>query len=228
MTRSNSALGIPFKSDQILVRQGFTAGYSVEHQQSLWVSYILKGENLALPPFPREKFFAVDPDVKGIPAKPQDYTRTGFDRGHLAPAADMAYSEATMKESFLMSNISPQIPECNRIRWLEAEKLLRQWAAKEQMLYVITGPCFAPGKNPKLGNTSITVPQGFFKAVMDLTEPCKMIACYVENAPGCQLRFISVDELEQLTGGDFFDLLEDDWEESLECQFDIMLWSTGN
>ncbi|MBR2625173.1 MAG: DNA/RNA non-specific endonuclease [Lentisphaeria bacterium] len=225
MTQSNHALGIPVKEGQILIRKGYSAGYSSIEKQSLWVSYILYAENLQKTPFPREKFFITDWEVDGTPATSKDYIRSGFDRGHLAPAADMAYSKETMKESFLMSNISPQVPECNRIYWLNTEKQIRQWALKEKCLCVVTGPVFSPEGKRKLGKSDITVPVKFFKAVMDLTYPYKMIACLVDNDRKENVRFLSVDELEKITGYDFFDKLDDALENELESQCDLAQWS---
>ncbi len=162
------ALGIPYKTDLMLTRQGFALGYSKKYRQALWVSYILTSENLKTPKVRRLDGFSPDPAVKYRPVQPKDYLRTGYDRGHLAPAADMTYSLEPMKNSFFMTNISPQIPGCNRGIWKRLEKQIRLWALKEHKLCVITGPVFRK-YNKRMGEAKIPVPYAFYKVVLDMT-----------------------------------------------------------
>ncbi len=219
----NDALGHPCQSDMVLEYTGFTLGYSYTHRQALWASYILSGENLRNPVTGRTGQFVSDPQVPQA-VKPSDYRNSGYDRGHLVPAADVAYSATAMRESFFMTNISPQFPECNRRVWLDVEKLVRRWALKEEFLYVITGPYFA-GQCDLLSAGGVVVPTGFFKAVLDLTEPYKMIAVYVTHErSGGEICFMSVDELESMLGYDFFDRLDDGVENMLEASFESDLW----
>ena len=106
------AYGIPQETDLLLSRTGFSIGYSQKYRQAIWVSYILTAEQLEKKQIDRINVFQVDPAVKYHPVLPQNYSGTGYDRGHLAPAADMTYSVETMKYSFFMTNISPQIVAC--------------------------------------------------------------------------------------------------------------------
>ena len=224
----NCALGKPSFCDQVIERRGFTTGYSNLHRQPLWVSYILSAENLTGIQVKRTDKFLTDPLIKHDPVIPKEYARSGFDRGHIAPAADMAYSPETMAESFYMSNMSPQLPYCNRKSWLSVETLMRKWALKEKKLYIVAGPVFSRffGKVPE--KFRVTVPGHFFKAVLDLTPPHKMIAFVVPNSStggkNAESFAISVDELEKLTGYDFFDLLDDDLENKLEKQCCFEEW----
>lgn len=219
----NDALGHPCQSDMVLEYTGFTLGYSVFYRQALWASYILAGENLRHPVTGRTGQFVSDPQVPQA-VKPSDYRNSGYDRGHLVPAADVAYSVTAMRESFLMTNISPQFPECNRRVWLDVEKLVRKWALKEEFLYVVTGPYFT-GQCDLLSAGGVVVPTGFFKAVLDLTEPYKMIAVYVTHErSGGEVRFMTVDELENMLGYDFFDRLDDELENELESRCDWEIW----
>lgn len=222
----NHALGIPAESDQLLEKRGFTLGYNNIHRQALWVSYILEADKLHAEKVKRKNVFYTDKSIKKFPIKPQEYNKSGYDRGHLAPAADMAYSDESMTDSFFMSNISPQLPVCNRRNMLAVENLIRKWALTEKRIYVVTGPVFGNRDN-SFGDPPITVPSAFYKAVLDLTPPYKMIALIVPNA-NCETDIenwaVSVDELEELTGYDFFSELDDDTENTFEKQFDLTDW----
>ena len=89
--------------------------------------------------------------------------QSGYDRGHLCPAADMTHSAEAMEETFLMSNISPQLPVFNRGIWKSLEKQVRDWGEKER-IYIVTGPVFKDNKG-KIGRTGVTVPGFFYKVV---------------------------------------------------------------
>ena len=93
--------------------------------------------------------FREDKKVPSGSAKPSDYTKSGYDRGHLCPAADMTHSAEAMEETFLMSNISPQLPVFNRGIWKSLEKQVRDWGEKER-IYIVTGPVFKDNKG-KIG-----------------------------------------------------------------------------
>ena len=119
-------LGIPVEPDLLLQKTGFTLGYSLRYRQAVWVAYTLTAENLQAKQVRRRDKFRADPEVKKYPVQPKDYARSGYDKGHLAPAADMTYSLPSMENSFLMTNISPQIPGCNRGIWKRVENQVRR------------------------------------------------------------------------------------------------------
>ena len=219
-------LGIPRETDLLLVRRGFAIGYSSRYRQAVWVSYILSAGHLALPQLKRTAKFQADPAVRKDPVRSQEYDRSGFDRGHLAPAADMTYSFETMRNSFYMTNISPQLPGCNRGIWKRLETQVRRWAAKEGELYVITGPIF-DRKPKRMGRRGIPVPVAFYKVILDLTPPRKMIAFIIPNE-GSKRRLNSfvttVDAVEKLTGCDFFSALDDEEENALESVSEFAAW----
>jgi len=218
--------GIPEEPDLLLSRRGFAVGYSRRCRQAIWVSYILSSERLTMPPVKRSNRFQPDPALKVRPVRPRDYTRTGYDRGHLAPAADMTYSMETMEHSFFMTNISPQLPGCNRGIWKRLETQVRRWALREGRLCIVTGPVFAvDGK--MMGRTDIPLPVAFYKVILDLTPPYKMIAFVIPNAPSkrrLQSFVLTVDEVEKLTGCDFFSGLDDALENELEKRSDFNEW----
>ena len=158
--------------------------------------------------------------------RPRDYAGSGFDKGHLAPAADMTYSLPSMNNSFLMSNISPQHPGCNRGIWKRLETQVRKWALKEKKIRVITGPVFS-SEPAVAGKSDIPVPVAFYKVILDLTPPEKMIGFIVPNQSSKRrvASFaLSVDEVENATGYDFFSELDDEIENRLESSCSFQSW----
>ena len=222
----NLQLGIPAESDQVIDRSGFALGYSSSRRQALWVSYILTAEHLNAPQVKRSNKFRPDPLLKFTPVRPQQYDRTGFDRGHLAPASDMTYSRETMEQSFFMTNISPQLPACNRGIWKRIETQIRAWARQESQLYVVTGPVFS-GEARFMRDTDVHIPDAFYKVALDLTPPMKMIAFIVPNRASkkpVRSFVVSVDEVEAVTGMNFFSNLDDRIEAELEKCSEIGEW----
>ena len=209
--------GTPSIPDQLLTRKGFSIGYSKKERQAIWVCYILTSDNLDLPKVARSNIFLPDPLVEK-PVHPRDYRKTGYDKGHLAPAADFTYSEETMRNSFYMSNISPQVPGCNRGIWKRLEQQVRNWARREERICVITGPIFSP-EDKSMKDTGIRIPCAFYKVILDTTPPQKMIGFIIPNETTKKRLgsfIVTVDEVEKATGCDFFSGLPDEQEEKLE------------
>ena len=223
----NLLLGNPSKADIVIDRRGFAVGFSNKHRQPLWVIYKLTAEELQTEPHKRSNRFRHDHLIRQS-AYPKEYTRSGFDRGHLAPAADMVFSKQTMLDSFLMSNMSPQLPGFNRGVWKRLEDLVRTIALKEKEIYVVTGAIFPSAAEAKhLQSGSITIPAAFYKVIYDLTPPQKMIGFIIPHRSSdqpLQVFAVSVDEVEKQTGLDFFSKLPDDLEERLEMVFLIKKW----
>ena len=222
----NLIFGVPAESDLILNRKGFSLGYSKKYRQALWVSYILTAEESTAKKVRRSNAFKVDPAIRYRPVLPKDYKKSGFDKGHLAPAADMSFSVESMKNSFYMSNISPQLPGCNRGIWKRLESKVRLWAQKEEMLCIVTGPVFKK-RNRRMKESKLPIPYAFYKVIFDMTPPHKMIGFLIPNdTTKKQLPafVVSVDQLELLTGFDFFSELEDSLENTLEGRSDFNAW----
>ena len=110
--------------------------------------------------------------VTGLIATNADYTRSGYDKGHMAPAADMKWSPQAMEESFYFSNMCPQHPQLNRRGWKNLEEKIRDWAIADSAIIIICGPIVA--KQPKtIGKNKVVVPQQFFKVVLSpFVKPC--------------------------------------------------------
>ena len=226
----NLTLGIPGACDQVVEREGYALGYSRKYKQPLWVSYrITKEEAGAQTASRREAAFYDDGDVLGS-AKLEDYRRSGYDRGHLAPAGDMKFSTKAMRESFSMANISPQVNAFNSGVWHRLEQYVRLAAAREGSLLVVTGPIFIEDEEcpPKyIGAGKVRVPEFFYKVIYDETPPCKMIGFILANKAskrGLDFFAVSVDEVEEATGLDFFGGLPDEVEGSLESKVDMSEW----
>ena len=132
-----------------------------------------------------------------------DYRRSGFDRGHLTPSADMP-DAVSRDESFSLANIVPQDPTNNRHIWADIEQSVRRIARRNRAIYVVTGPIFE--QDPSHIKGGAAVPAALFKAVLI---PGEGAAAYVsENSGTRNWRVISIDALTQLAGVDPFPSLD--------------------
>lgn len=138
------------RSSFFICHKGFALQYAVPVRSALWVAQHLKAEDLDEPTVTREQE-NFRPDARlpeGITPTPDRFTRTGYDRGHLAPAADFVENPAGMSHSFYTSNIVPQDPTMNRGIWARLEKNVRAWAKQKGEVYVVTGPIYYADSRP--------------------------------------------------------------------------------
>ena len=171
--------------------------------------------------------FRSDPQIPTESATPSDYRRSGYDRGHLAPAADMAFSARTMADSFFMSNMSPQKPAFNRGIWKDLEALVRYFAIKEQRIVVVTGPILPREKTITIGANKVTVPTHYYKVIFDLTPPRKMIGFILPNEGSDEplaAFAVTVDAVEKATGLNFFSKVPKEEQERLERTISVKAW----
>ncbi len=223
----NLSLGIPGPADTVIDRPGYALGYDELHEQPAWVIYRLTSEELRTKVSTRSNDFRADPDIPTGSATPADYKKTGFDRGHMAPAADMAFSVRTMSDSFYMSNMSPQAPQFNRGIWSKLEKQVRRFAVTEQEVYIVTGPILPQSPSLTIGENKVTVPNAYYKIVYDRSPPQKMIAFILPNAGSSeplQSFVVTVDRVEEITGLDFFPKLPQPQQEELERTITMENW----
>jgi endonuclease G, mitochondrial len=213
--------------DEIEHYSGFSLKYSEEYEQAEWVAYQLTAEEVQ-GTVDRTDNFQADQNISTGSAVLEDYRGSGYDRGHLAPAADMKWSATAMKESFLMSNMSPQTPEFNREIWKKLEHRVRQWAEENDELYVVTGPVLTDGPYPVIGPNNVAVPRRFYKVILDYREPgIKAIGFILPNEKcGTLLSVfaVTIDQVETVTGIDFYPALPDAEEDTLESTLDLRLW----
>lgn len=196
----------------------FTLSYSGKDKQAEWVAYSLT-PNLINGPQKRASKFMADPKITdGV--GPSNYTKSGYDRGHLCPAADMKLNSVSMNETFYMSNMSPQAPSFNRGIWSKLEDKVRDWALQKNGVYVVTGPLL--NKSCGVVSNSITVPCAYYKIVFKQTKSgVEAIAFMLPNAGSSSSLnqfVVSIDYLETLTGIDFFASLSDIEEAKFESQ----------
>ena len=209
------------KQGQVIHRTGYTLAYDAKTRTPQWVAWELtKKETQGT--VERSNDFQPDPDVKGAKVVTKDYSHSGYDRGHMAPAADMKWSKKAMMESFYMSNICPQDHNLNTSDWSELENKSRQWARRFGKVYIVCGPIYNGKRNEYIGDHRVKVPDAFFKVVL-INEKKKQCAMgfYFENEAGerkLQEYLVPVDRLEQLTGMDFFSALPDNLEDRLEAE----------
>lgn len=222
-------LAIPFSNnpENIVRHSGFSLSYSEEHEQAAWVAYVLSSKETE-GKIPRSNNFREDPSIISGSAKLTDYKGSGYDRGHLAPAGDLKWSESSMKDSFYLSNMSPQVPGFNRDIWKRLEEWTRDQTMINGEIIVITGPVLTDGPYEEIGVSGVDIPKRYFKVLLDYTEPdIKAIGFIMENKTSKEdiLNFaVSIDKVEEITGLDFLYLLEDKLENNIESELSLHMW----
>ncbi len=215
------------QDDQIVEHEGYTLAYSEPIEQAKWVAYRLTAANLNKKVAKRQDNFEEDPDVRSGSATLNDYKASGYDRGHLAPAADFAWSQLAMDGTFYLSNISPQVPDFNSGIWNRLEEKVRVWGAKNKELFIVTGPIVEKGAK-KIGRSKVSVPQKYYKVILDISEPeIKAIGFILKNEASEKnfMEFaVTIDVVEKETGLDFFPMVPDDLEKKLESSINKNLW----
>jgi endonuclease G, mitochondrial len=210
----------------IVSHLGYTLHYVEQYEQADWVVYILTAAHLK-GNFPRNGNFRSDPAVKTFSASLDDYRGSGYDRGHMAPAADMKWSKKAMSESFYLSNMSPQKHEFNAGIWEILENQVRDWVKENGEVAVVTGPVLKANLE-RMGKSRVAIPKYFYKVVLDYTKPeYKAIAFVLPNEAASSPLYnyvVTVDSVEHLTGIDFFPVLPDSLENSLEAGVNPALW----
>ncbi|PYE52857.1 DNA/RNA non-specific endonuclease [Deinococcus yavapaiensis] len=151
---------------RFLCRQGYATLHDPDLKVPLYVAEHLK-EGDANGAVPRNDDFEPDPDLSsGERAELTDYRGSGFDRGHMAPAADFSDDATEMQQSFYLSNMVPQNGVMNQGIWAGLESAVRSCAKRVGDLYVITGPLF-DGPRRTIGESRVAVPSGLYKIVID-------------------------------------------------------------
>ena len=204
---------------------GFTSYFNPETHIPNCVAYeIIESETTG--DEPRKKSFEADHTIDGC-AESSDYRNSGYDRGHMAPAADMKWSKVAMDESFLMTNICPQVKSLNSGIWHRLEQRVREWAARDSSIIVVCGPIFTPGKPvEQIGEIGVAVPHRFFKALYAPGRNIGIAFIFDNDKVKGELRkyAVTIDSVERETGLDLFYNLPDDIENEVENQCNYKLW----
>lgn len=205
---------------------GHILSFNAKTKNPNWVAWELTAEE-TIGRISRSNRFWTDDDIKGCPNY-RDYRRSGYDRGHMAPAADMKWDQEAMNHSFALSNICPQDKELNAEAWNTLENKCRQWAQRDSALIIVAGPIFDSPKKEYIGN-KIRVPDAFFKVILApyVSNP-RAIGFIFPNyyAPGNLANYsYTIDEIERITGFDFFPALPDSIEEIIERSTSFTEWN---
>ncbi len=235
-------IGLPrvVPGEEVIFHKAYALVYAEAYEQAKWVAHVILPD-VANGNEKRTNDFRPDNSVKTGSAEDADYfLKTpnqhhgyhnedfGYDRGHLAPSADFRYSKSAISESYLYSNMSPQLPAFNRGKWADLEELLRQYVMRNQVqLYVVTGGILRPGlKKIEKGINKVSIPEQYFKVALDYTN--KRAIGFVMPNQKCENQVMdyacNIDSIETLTGIDFFANLPDREENVLEKNIDIHQW----
>jgi endonuclease G, mitochondrial len=221
---------LPSHAGELVHHTHYSISYIEAHEQAEWTAYMMDRNMLNAPNVPRHKEFYEDPLVTTHSARHNDYSGSGYTRGHMVPAGDMAFDEVAMRETFYMSNMSPQLRQFNNGVWKELEENIRDWTYKAETLYVVTGPILS---NPikSIGKSSkVTVPSAFYKVLLDYKNK-KAIGFIIPHEmtdKPLQDFMVAIDDIEKATSIDFFEsMFSDTEEEKLESTFDPSLWNVS-
>lgn len=232
VSSQNLASLLPSITDGILVQHTqITLSYSQKHKQAEWVAYELSQNKLSANKVSRNGFsFIPDPKIASISAHPTDYVGSGYDRGHLCPAADMAFDSIALLETFYMSNISPQSRAFNQGVWREIESKTRAWASTFGKILVITGPILSKPGLESIGKKKVTVPIGFFK-ILFAQEYQQAVGFIVPNQrtekDPMQYAF-HVDYVEEIANINFFPNLPLETQSAIESRLDLSFWNNSS
>ena len=212
---------LPVSNCEVINHTYYSLSYSELHEQAEWVHYRLSSEMIN-GSFKRTNNFRQDKKVSTGSASSADYLKSGYERGHLAPAGDMKLSYNMMSESFLLSNISPQNPSFNKGGWKTLEKLVRSWASKSS-LYISTGGILTGSILNKIGKNNVSVPNRFYKIIFNPNNQ-EVISFIMPNSKinkDLDYYIVTVDAIEEITGIDFLSDLDDEIENKIESKIDV-------
>lgn len=216
-------------TDCIIEYNGYTVSYDEAARIPAWVAYELTSEEANCTIGRSGKNFRPDDKAKVVQADNYDYRSSGWSRGHMAPAGDFKWDDGAMWDTFFYTNCCPQDEKMNNGSWHVLENKVRTWARQFGSVFVVTGPIVGQNQEGKIGPHKITVPDAFFKALLVYKdESYHGIAFVMFNNPtkqGLSDSYLSINELEKLSGFDFFPSLDDSIEETIEDEVDLKFWN---
>ncbi|MCQ2272627.1 MAG: DNA/RNA non-specific endonuclease [Bacteroidales bacterium] len=205
---------------------GYTVDFNADWHIPNWVAYELTADELQGEE-ERAKNFRPDPSLIDVCPDTKEYSHSGYDRGHMAPAADMKWSRKAMEESFYLSNVCPQLYNLNSGDWQELEIRVRRWASDFGSVYIVCGPIVNPGYQT-IGSMKVAVPSAFYKVLLCQNKGQWQAIGFVFKHEAGHKKLVnyckSIDEVEKMTGIDFFYLLDDKIENSIEASFSASDW----
>ena len=220
-----SGLEIPVMSKSlnypIIKHKAYTLAFNPNYKTPHWVGWELTAQE-SEGEAERDDQFIPDPKANGHSAYSSDYSRSGYDRGHMAPAGDMKWDAMAMSESFYMTNICPQVHSLNAGKWNSLEKKCRELAKKFGKVYITCGPIYTSKKPKVIGANRVAVPDAFYKVILipnaNNGEPIAMGFVFQNKKEVRTLisHQLTVDRVEEMTGLDFFADLPDEIENKIE------------
>ena len=213
-------------TEQIIRRTSYVVSYNKDTKCPNWVAWNLTAEHTDGPQ-KRMNNFHEDEDCPLPRATLQDYRGCGWSRGHMCPAGDNKWCNEAMYDSFSLVNVCPQNSKLNSGLWNSIEMDCRKWARKFGEVYIVCGPVLMKREHETIGDNKVVVPEAFFKVVLCLTGTPKALGFIVRNTEGNKkkdLYYNSVDDVERITGYDFFPALPDDIEDVVEATVRIEDW----
>lgn len=208
--------------------KGFYVSYNIDTKTPNWVSYALTDRETLGDYSRKGRQFRPDPNLPLPQADNNDYRNSGWSRGHMAPAADFKWDEDALNDTFYFTNCCPQNEKLNSGQWNTLEKKTREWAKKYGEVIVVTGPIYHERTYGSIGSNNVAVPDAFFKALLIYTkEGAQAIAFIMNNSrqnENMQRCALSIDDLEIITGYDFFPNLDDKIEDIIEATYSLKDW----
>ena len=219
------------KPEQLMYKTAYVVSYNSDTKTPNYVAWLLTSSHTNGKYKRNGNAFQPDLEVKGTQVTTFDYVRSGYDRGHMCPSADNKWSEKAQQESFLMTNICPQAPKLNSGDWSELEQMCRSWARKWGEIHIVCGPINPQEKGRRIGSNKVLVPKGFFKVVLYNGSSPKAIGFIYPNDDTdkpLKAYATSVDEVERITGINFFASLNDQIENEIEKTYNFYDWDISN
>ena len=223
-TPVNTTLKAQDKQYPIISYSGYDVMYNPEYKIPRWVKYELLASETDGEWSRKGLKFTPDPSVSFPQADDSDYRGSGWSRGHMAPAADFKWSSKSMIETFYFTNCCPQDLSLNSGQWQTLEKKVRDWANRYGSVIVYTGPIVLDNVYGTIGYNKVVVPDAFFKAILAGEQSIAFVMYNHNNNENMQKCAMSVDELEELTGFDFFAALDDTLEAEAEKSYKLNFW----
>lgn len=215
--------------EQILSRIGYVTSYNNQTKNANWVAWHLTAEHTE-GPWKRDGIpYMVDEDVKGARQELEDWDDLDMelDHGHMCPAGDNKWSGDAMEQTFLLTNMCPQNSALNRGDWEKLESRCRGWAKHYGEIYIACGPIFYSRDYKTIGDNKVGVPDAFFKVVLRMgKKPAALGFIYPNEGTHHPMDYyvMTVDEVEEKSGIDFFYNLPDDTENDIEGHSELNKW----
>lgn len=226
---SDPCLPAPLRDrpEQILRREGYVASYNRDLRICNWVAWHLTKTHSSGPYKRKGISFREDTEVAQPRPQNSDYARSGYDRGHMCPSGDNQWSQKAQEDCFLFTNMCPQSHDLNSGDWNDLESKCRDWAWRYGDIYIVAGPVLRGSRHRKIGRNRVTVPEAFYKVVLCMKGQPRALGFLYENEDGHRKMSSyvkTVDEIEALTGIDFFASLPEDVEQAVERRSDFLAW----